>query len=235
MGLASESGAGARDPLALVRAFCFPGGEDAARRVRAVRLTERGEIRSAPGARWMAFTAEEEIEAARTRFRWEARFGGGRLGFFRVTDAYEDGHGQLAIRVGGIVPVKKVAGPDADKGELQRYLASFPSCPAMILNNPSLEWSATGPLTFRVRDVADPAGAAVEIEIDERGCPLGARAERPMLVGNQAVPTPWLASGGDYRERDGLRIGMRMEASWRLPGGPFMYYRAEVTSFRLVT
>jgi hypothetical protein len=183
----------------------------------------------------MPFTAEEEIEAVRTRFRWEARFGGGRFGFFRVIDAYENGRGILAIRAGGIVPVKKVVGPDSDKGELQRYLASLPSCPAMLAGNSSLEWSAAGPLALRVRDSEGPSGAEVVIEIDGSGCPVAARAERPMLVGKAAVLTPWLATGAEFRERDGLRIATHMEAAWTLAGGPFTYYRADVAAFELLT
>ena len=30
--------------LASLKAFCFPGGEDAARRVRGVKITQRGEL-----------------------------------------------------------------------------------------------------------------------------------------------------------------------------------------------
>ena len=37
--------------LARLRAFCFPGGEDAARGVRAIRDTQKGEMCAAPGAR----------------------------------------------------------------------------------------------------------------------------------------------------------------------------------------
>ena len=62
-------------PLALLRTFLFPGGEDNARRVGAIRTTQRGEMRSAPGARWMSFTADEVIDASRSSFRWDARFG----------------------------------------------------------------------------------------------------------------------------------------------------------------
>jgi len=81
------------DPLARLKQFCFPGGEERARRVRAIRSVQRGEFRSAPKARWMPFTAEETVDATRSSFRWEARFAAGSL---RVTDAYEEGRGRPA-------------------------------------------------------------------------------------------------------------------------------------------
>ncbi len=36
----------------------------------------------------------------------------GWLGWVGVTDAYEESRGRLVIKLGGIVPVKKIAGPD---------------------------------------------------------------------------------------------------------------------------
>ena len=83
--------------LARLRTFCFPGGEDAVRKIDSIKTTQRGELRTAPGARWMPFTAEEIYETRRSCFRWGARLGGGKPGWVGVTDAYEEGHGRLVI------------------------------------------------------------------------------------------------------------------------------------------
>ncbi|HYW43146.1 MAG TPA: DUF6544 family protein [Bryobacteraceae bacterium] len=218
--------------LARLRAFCFPGGEEAARKVCAVKTTQRGEMRTTPEARWMPFTAEETIDARRSRFRWDARFQGGALG---VTDAYEDGRGRLVIKLGGVVPVKKMTGPDLDKGELQRYLASVISCPPMVLNHASLEWTAAGPSTLRVRDRDDPTGATIDLEIDADGRPLMCRANRPRLVGKQSAQTPWSGRCSEFREWEGLRVAGRMEVAWHLPEGEFTYFREEVTAFQVIS
>lgn len=65
--------------LARLRAYCFPGGEEAARQVRTIKTTQRGEIRASASARWTPFTADEVIEAGRSSFRWEARIGAGMI------------------------------------------------------------------------------------------------------------------------------------------------------------
>jgi hypothetical protein len=46
----------------------FPGGENAARLIRRVRLTEKGEMRQSPDARWVSFTADETIDARQSGF-----------------------------------------------------------------------------------------------------------------------------------------------------------------------
>jgi hypothetical protein len=210
--------------LDVVRAFCFPGGEAAARRVNRVRIAERGEMASAPKARRIPFTAHLEIDTRRSRFRWEARFCGG-LGFFTVTDAYEGGRGLLSVRA-GILPLKKMAGPEFNRGELQRYLASFALCPAMLLNHPGLVWSPAGDRMLRVSD----GDVNIELEFEAGGCPVGFRAERPRVIGNRAVPTLWSGRTGDFREWDGIRVPVRTEAYWHLPEGLFRYFHSEITA-----
>jgi uncharacterized protein DUF6920 len=220
--------------LARLRAFCFPGGEDAARRIRAIRTTEKGEIRMSPQARWIPFTAEQLTDSTRSSFRWDARINPGKISSAVVTDAYEEGRGRLVIKLGGILPVKKITGPDADKGELQRYFSSIAFCPSALLNHPSLDWTAVGALALRVRDRQDPTGAAIDIDIGDDGRLLGCRADRPAAVGKKAVMTPWFASGADFREWEGLRVPTRLEATWRRAEGPFTYFQAEIVSFAAV-
>jgi hypothetical protein len=211
--------------LRRLRAFSLAGGEAAARRIRAVRTTERGEFRTAPGAGWMPFTAEQEIDATCSRFRWNARFARGWTRMLEVTDAYEQSRGYLAIRLGGVT-VKKTTGPDLDTGELQRYLAAVSLCPPILLNHPSLEWTAAGPSTLRVRD----GEATVDLHIGPDGSPIGFSAIRPRIEGKRAIPTPWSGTADAFRDWEGLRVPSHLEVSWNLPDGPFTYYKADLTS-----
>jgi len=221
--------------LARLRGFCFPSGEESARRVRAVRTRQRGEIRSSPKGKWIPFSAEETIEARQSGFCWEARYQGGAMGWVTVTDAYEGGHGRLALKLGGMIPVRKAQGPEFDKGELQRYLASVMICPPILLNHPSLEWTVTGPQTLRVRDLDDPTDATVSIELNKDGRPLGCRAVRPMAVGKQTVETPWSGTCLEFREWEGFRAASRIEVFWEPPEGLFSYFRGEITSYVVLT
>jgi hypothetical protein len=208
----------------------LPGSEEAARSVSGGRIAEQGEMRMSPEARWIPFIAEQTIEARRSSFRWVARLSSGRLTPVTVTDAYEDGHGYLTVRAAGLIPLKKVTGVDADRGELQRYLASTMFCPPALVNHSSLEWDAVGPLILRMRDRDDPMGATVYLEVTPEGRPVICRAERPRLAGKQSVLTPWRGSYLEFREWEGLRVASRLEVSWQLPEGPFTYFRSEVTT-----
>ncbi|HUA58002.1 MAG TPA: DUF6544 family protein [Verrucomicrobiae bacterium] len=217
--------------LARLRGYLFPGGEDQAPDVQAVRIAERGEIRMSPTAKWLPFTAEQTIQATHSGSHWEARIGGGRLRSVTVVDAYERSHGLLTVKLGGIITTTRLTGPDLDRGELQRYLASFVFCPAMLLHHKLLEFTAVGPSTLRLGDRDDPGHATIDVEIAPDGQPTMCRAVRPRLVGKQAIPTPWFGMASEFREWDGMRIATRLEVAWQLPEGPFPYYRSEITSW----
>ena len=219
-------------PIADLIAYCIPGGAEAARGVRGIKASQRGEIRSGPGARGNSFVAEEFVDATKSAFRWDARMGSG-ITSVHVIDAYENGHGLLRVSKGP-VQLMKLVGPDIDQGELQRYLGYVGYCPAMLMNNPSLVLVPGLDRTVRLRDRGDPADAFVELEVDDSGCPTLTRAVRPMTVGKRVIATPWSATGFDAREIEGLRVWQRLEASWHPPEGPFTYIRIELTSFNVV-
>lgn len=220
---------GTRALIDRLKAYCFPAGDQAARGVRGIKTIQQGEIRMGRDARWNAFTAEEFVDATSSAFCWNARIGSRLLTSVQVTDAYQNGRGRLALKKGPI-PLKKMLGPDVDKGELQRYLGYIGYCPAMLVNNHSLELTAVGPSALRVSDRADPNQESVEYNIDPNGRPASIRCVRPMTVGARVILTPWSASAGDPGEWGGMRIARHMEAAWNPPEGSFAYIRIELMS-----
>lgn len=210
--------------LARLRAFHFPEGEAAGSRIRGLRTLQRGEIRGSAGAAWGPLTAEETVAAAHSRFHWEARMGKGLLGRMTVVDAYEDGHGLLLVRKGPLV-LKRGAGPDFDRGEIQRYLSLIAYCPSILLLHPDLLWEAVAADTLRVRDRTDATHSTVDLALAPDGSVAEFRAVRPMAVGSGSVPVPWSARPLDHAIHDGVRIATRLEAAWHPPTGRFTYVR----------
>lgn len=218
--------------LKRLRSFYFPGGETAARRIRAIITTESGWFQMAPSARAIPFTAEQHTDCTSSSFVWKARLNPGKLGTATVVDSYQDGHGSIAVRALGLMPAKKFSGRDVDLGELQRYLASIALCPAALVNHSTIEFQALDSSTLRAYDTKDWLGAYIDFIISRDGMPAGCQAQRPRLVGKHSISTPWFTQGSGFRVYEGLRVPTQLEARWDLPEGPFTYYRSEVTSFR---
>jgi hypothetical protein len=209
-----------------IKAFSLPAGEPAAGGVRGIKTTQRGELRSGPNARWVAFAAEEYIDAMQSGFCWNAQLGTG-LKSVNVIDAYENGQGRLVVKKG---PLTELKGAEVDKGELQRYLAYLNYCPPMIVNNPDLVMMSVGPRTLRISDKSDQTGASVDLEVEDTGRISVARAIRPATLGRKIVMTPWSATASDFKECQGFRVPYVLEAAWEPPEGAFIYIRIELTS-----
>ena len=220
--------------LSHLHAVCFPAGLEAARCIRAIRSKQKGEMRMSPGSRWIPFVAEEFVDATRSSFRWEARLDPGKLSGPTVIDAYDGGHGQLTVKIGGVLPVKKIAGPDMDQGELQRYLCSIILCPSILLNHPSLEIHTAGPSTLRLSDRQDVIEATIDLDFSGVAGPIACYATRPRMVGKRAVLTLWSGIARRFRDYEGVRIATQFEVAWHLPEGPFTYFREEITSWTVV-
>jgi len=219
--------------LTLLRSFYFPEGEDSARLIREIATAETGSLQVSLGARATPFTAAQRTDCTRSSFVWEAHLNPGKVNSATVVDAYEDGHGRIAVKAIGVIPVKKFTGREVDVGELQRYLASIVLCPVALLNHTSLELQAAGPFTLRLCDRKDSTGAFVDLDLSKDGVPIGCRAQRPRLAGKQCVLTPWSTCGSEFRVFEGLRFPTRLEARWDFPD-PFIYYRSQITSFHCV-
>lgn len=210
-----------------IRAFAMPGGAPEPRRVT---TTETGEIRSGPSASWIRLTATQWLDPRGLQFRWEARARMAPLVTAAVVDAYENGRGELTVRVLGRVKVASLSGPEADRGELIRLLASFTTCPMAFDDHPALDWSAVSPVLLRSRCRMGSADVTVDFTVGEDGRVLGSSApDRPRQVGKAFVPTPWSTSCDEYRTFGALRVPVRIDASWHTPEGSFVYYRGTIS------
>ena len=196
-------------------------------------LRQRGEMRANLRGSWQPFTAEQVIGIHEPGFAWLARMQGTLLVSARVLDCYVDGEGLLEARLFGSLPLARGTGPQADKGELMRYLAELAWAPHAMLHNPQLSWREIGATTVEVA-AESPAGPAQVRLIFENGDIARVEAEdRPRMTGRRIVPTRWQGRCFDYREIHGCRIPTRAVVSWLLEDGPFEYWRGQVTGFRM--
>lgn len=212
--------------LQKVRRFAAPMGPSGG--VAGVRLAQRGRLRIGRDAEWMAFDAEETIDAASSGFVWRASVRWAPGVRVSVTDAFEREHGRLSVRLFGVLPLKSFAGPEVDKGQTMRYLAELAWCPPALWNS-KLAWEELDGTTLRVH----ASGAAVDLRIGEDGRILGAEAQaRPRIDENgRIVPTPWVGEFFDYGPRAGFMVPNRGVVSWRLGSELFAYWEAEIVDF----
>ncbi len=193
---------------------------------RRVRLEQRGEMRLSPGGRWLTFTATQWMETQEVAFCWRARVRMAPLVTAVVEDAFEHGRGRLDAKVWGVLRVAHAEGPDADRGEAQRYLAELPWNPRALMANGALTFRATA--SDAVRVWAGSPETHVELHLDAGGDVVRAAASnRPR--GDEG-PAAWEGRFHDYRDLGGLRVPSGGEVARLLPEGRFAYWRGEITA-----
>jgi hypothetical protein len=221
-----------RQLLERIRLFAMPKGPV---QCRGTWLRQVGEMRFGPDRPWFPFHAEQWYEGDGIEFRWKAQARMTPLLRASVSDVFEGGRGVLVAKLLGVIPVARSRGPATDRGEAMRGAAELPWRPFAFRESRLLTWEVTASGSLRARYDDGGTQTAVEFEVDHDGRVLRCSApDRPRLVGKEAVDTPWSGKMSDYAEFDGVLVPTRAEVAWTLPDGPFTYWRAKVTDFRVL-
>lgn len=225
-----------RSPSALllqIRNFAMPYGVPRCNRVF---LRQVGEMRLGCEKPWVPFTAEQTLSAVGFDFRWQAHSRLFRLMPVTIVDAFEGQRGRLSVDILGKIPVARFGGAAADRGEVMRALAEMPWRPFGFIEQRGVDWAITDTGRLRAFYSADEIHAIVNFDVDPDGRVIGASApDRPRALGKTFTETPWSGQFSEWRFFDQVRVPTRAEVIWRLPEGPFAYWRAQIQEFRVIT
>jgi hypothetical protein len=202
---------------------------------RAVRITQRGEMWTKPGASPRRFKAEQRFAVDAVAFSWQARFRIFGPLALKVVDEYAAGEGSLRVRLLG-----RTLQHEHDRtvaiGEAYRYLAELPWVPYAMTANAELEWRGLDASSVEVSTQVGDERVALTVEFDEGGDVARIDSpSRPRLVEGRVETAAWGGEFADYDVLGGMRMPTRAEVWWELPEGRFVYWRGRVTNARPAT
>ena len=178
--------------------------------LRGLRLRHSGQFKPDLQKDWVPMTGEEYMTACPPGFIWQ-----GITSQFTARDAYEDGHGHLAVHLLGLVPMLRGEGPTYDDGELLRWLTESVLMPTTLLPSDELCWTALDDASARLlfrhhgRSVSCVVRFNQENEMEECEA-LRHQGEAGLL--------PWVGRFLHYRDWHGVRAPSVLEASWVVDG-----------------
>lgn len=201
--------------------------------VRLVRLTQTGEMRMGETEdSWRPFTASEILAARPAALLWDARIRQAPGLTVFVRDSYVGGAGGMRADILGLKTVMNAASDHRlAEGALYRLLAEAVWAPTALLPNAGVTWTALDD-SSAVATLRDGAtSASVTFHMNEIGEIVSMRvAGRARSVGAGYVMTPWEGRFWQYETREGMRIPLQGEVSWRIDGVSRPYWRGKVTS-----
>jgi hypothetical protein len=193
-----------------------------------VRLKQEGEIRLSPDGAWMPFTAEQYYTTDPPSFIWKIDTSMMSVIPISGRDAYVDGHGNMKILAGSLIPVVDETGEHMDQGTLVRYLNEIFWFPAGAVS-PYIEWEGVDANAARATMTYGDMTVEATFYFDDEGRPVNMMAPRYQDAGNGEVKwLPWWTPIHEYGEFDGVRMGIAGEAYWEEDWGNFTYVRLRI-------
>lgn len=194
------------------------------------RVRLHGRIRSAADSRWMPLRAEQYTfvrERKRFFYLTSSMFGAPVQGYHR----YADGSASMDIRVGGVIPVVSLTGPEMFQSETVTFLNDMCLIAPAALLDPVLVWEELDGGGVGVRFVNAGVAVRAELSFNSSGELIDfVSDDRYRASRNGALMTKlrWSTPVGSYRAFGPLRIWSGGEARWHTSNGHFPYIELEL-------
>lgn len=147
---------------------------------------------------------------------------------FEGRDKYQDGQGNLLIKLAKLITVGDAKGKEMDEGEVVTFLAESLLVPSTVFQE-YLSWyeidsnHVKGILTHHGKQVSGvftfrDNGEFVRFDTDDRY----------MTEGKTFKKIGWSAMADDYREKNGIRFPTKLRGVWHLENEDFEYFKGTI-------
>lgn len=148
---------------------------------------------------------------------------------FEARDKFQDGHGNMLIRLLKWFTVGDAKGKEMDQSALVTLLAETMLVPSYALQH-YIRWTSIGPhvagVTIRYKDIVaagrfyfNDSGEFIRFETNDR---------YKTASGSTYERCNWVITAGDYVRKDGIKFPTDLKALWRDEHGDFEYFKGKI-------
>ncbi len=198
-------------------------------RVFAVRLSQKGKMKTRPDSKWMPFTAHQYFNCTDPSFIWNTRVRALPLVSMNGRDKLALGEGQMLIKLFSLIPVVNEGNNDKINGaSLQRFLAELCWFPAAAIND-YLRWEELDENSVKaILTIAEKTVSGI-FEFTADGKLRSFETDRYYGGDEDAVMEKWLIEMVDFKEFNGIQVPNKCKITWKLKGGDFNWLNLEIT------
>lgn len=197
-------------------------------RIITVRLKQKGFFRLSESQRWMSFEAEQYYATDEPAFIWYTTMRLAPLLAITGRDKYEDGNGNMLIKLLSLIPVADAKGDEIDQGVLVRYLNETMWFPTAALSR-YITWESVDENSAKATMSYKGVTASAIFQFKATGELTNMIATRSRSVGKRFQLDQWATPISAHREYNGILIPCKGEGVWKLSTGDFSYIKLEVT------
>jgi hypothetical protein len=195
----------------------------------AVRLKQKGEMRTKPSGKWMPFSATQYFNVKNPSFVWNTNVEAMSVINMVGRNKLSDGSGEMLIKLAALIPVVNESDNEQiNSGAMIRYLAEICWFPSAALNDyiswtPIDETSAEGTFTYKDHSVSGV------FSFNTSGDLISFEADRYYGGNKDATLETWRVETLSFKEFDGIKIPNKNKVIWKLSDGDFTWLNLEIT------
>lgn len=190
-------------------------------------LKQTGEMMTKPDGKWIPFEAEQYNTLDKPGFIWTTEMQTFPGIYITGRDKYQNGRGNMLIKLMSIFPIADAKGPETDQGTMLRNLAEICWFPSAALND-YIQWEQIDSLTARATMTWGGITAPGIFRFGADGDLLSFEAQRYYDRKDGPTLEDWLVKNTGWKDMNGIRIPFRSEITWKLKTGDFTWLKLEI-------
>lgn len=176
---------------------------------------------------WMEATALQFTTIDRPAFIWTTDVKMNDLLSFKGRDKFEEGRGEMLIKLNSLIKIVDAKGEKIDQGALQRFLGEMVWFPSMAMS-PYISWEELDDLSAKASMEHQGTSGSGTFYFNEEGDFIRFTALRYKGGDEEAKKHEWVLDVEEYSDFEGIRIPSKMTASWMLESGKWTWLDLEI-------
>ncbi len=176
---------------------------------------------------WMPLEAEQHFTVEKPGYIWKAKVKAAPFVTLTARDKYDDGQGNVLIKLLALITVADAKGKEVDQGSMVRFLAETVWIPTAALSS-YITWEEVDANTARATMNYRGVNASGVFSFNDRGEVIDFVAPRYGDFDGHYSMEKWQIILEDYKEFEGVMVPSKGEVIWKLKTGDFSWYQFEV-------
>ncbi|HAD12780.1 MAG TPA: hypothetical protein DCF33_10120 [Saprospirales bacterium] len=196
------------------------------------KVTQIAEIQMKPEQNnWLNATAIQYTTIGNPGFIWSVDVKMNSLVNFQGRDKYDDGKGEMLIKLNSLFNIVNERGEKLDEGTLQRYLGEMVWFPSLALS-PYITWKQIDENTAMATMTYKGTSGSGTFYFNSNGNVIKFSALR--YKGNEpdAKRYDWEMNILDYKTFEGIKVPTKMTSTWKLENKDWTWLKMEVTDLK---
>lgn len=196
------------------------------------RVTQRAQLQMRPEQEnWMTANAIQYSTIDYPGFIWTVDVTMNGLLKFQGRDKFEEGKGQMLIKLNSLFNIVNEQGEKLDEGSLQRYLGEMVWFPSLAVS-PFITWEQIDETTAKATMTHNGSKGSGTFYFNSGGDFIKFSALR--FNGNEpdAKRYEWVFEVLDYKTFEGIKVPSQMTATWKLENKDWTWLKLEVTDIK---